>query len=169
MQPEKLIPMAYVRCATGIKGWLKIKADTEYVDSLLDYPRWFLGKNNQWAEYSPESGKVTPDGLQVKLHGVEDRNAAELLRGMTIAVPREDFPEAEEGEHYWVDLVGMTATNAKGDVLGVVTRLQASGAHDLLEVAGKTNTMLIPFVPRYILSVSYETNTITTDWEVDYS
>ncbi|MDO5685987.1 MAG: ribosome maturation factor RimM [Neisseria sp.] len=163
-----LIPMAYVRAAVGIKGWLKIKADTELADGLLDYPRWFLGQDGVWQEYAPHEGKVTPDGFQAKLVGIDDRTAAEALRGMTIAVPRADFAEPEEDEYYWVDLIGMSVVNPAGVRLGMVSGLNESGAHDLLVVEGEHGTLLIPFVERFIQDVNRDTQTITADWEADY-
>ncbi len=165
---DELVPMAYIRGAVGVKGWLKIKADTEFSDGLLDYPRWFIGKDQHWQEYAPETGKVTPDGLQAKLAGIDERTTAEALRGMTIAVPRSDFAEPETDEYYWVDLIGMTVENPAGVVLGTVKNLSESGAHDLLVLDGADGEILIPFVAQFISEVNRDTRTIIADWEADY-
>ena len=37
---DNWVAMGYVKGAFGIKGWVKVAADTEYADSLLDYPVW---------------------------------------------------------------------------------------------------------------------------------
>ena len=167
-KPQNLVPMGYVKQATGIKGWIKIKADTEFPDGLMDYPRWFLGKNGNWQEYSPESGKIAPDGFQAKLVGIDDRNAAEMLKGCTIAVLREDFADTETDEYYWTDLVGLTVKNPQGEILGTVSGLQESGAHDILVVQGTEKQILIPFVAQFILSVSLTEQMILADWQADY-
>lgn len=168
-QKEDFVPMGYVRGATGIKGWIKIKADTEFADGLMDYESWFLGKDGKWQEYTPESGKVAPDGFQAKLVGIDDRNAAELLRGMTVAVLRSSFAETDEGEYYWVDLIGMVVKNPSGMQLGIVENLMESGAHDILMVRSEDGQMmLIPFVEKYIISVSQQDKILIADWQTDY-
>ncbi|MBO4576185.1 MAG: ribosome maturation factor RimM, partial [Neisseriaceae bacterium] len=154
MDANNLVPMGYVKQATGIKGWIKIKADTEFADGLMDYQRWFLGRNGNWQEYTPESGKLAPDGFQAKLVGIDDRTSAETLKGMTIAVLREDFAATDDDEYYWTDLVGLTVKNPQGEILGVVSGLQESGAHDILVVKGAEKQILIPFVAQFILTVN---------------
>lgn len=168
MDANNLVPMGYVKQATGIKGWIKIKADTEFPDGLMDYPRWFLGKNGNWQEYSPEEGKIAPDGFQAKLAGIDDRTAAETLKGLTIAVLREDFAEPDDNEYYWTDLVGLTVENTNGEVLGTVSGLQESGAHDILVVKGVEKQILIPFVAQFILTVNLAEQYILADWQADY-
>ena len=168
MEANNLVPMGYVKQATGIKGWIKIKADTEFPDGLMDYPRWFLGRNRKWQEYSPESGKIAPDGFQAKLVGINDRTHAETLKGLTIAVLREDFADTDAGEYYWTDLVGLTVKNPQGEILGVVSGLQESGAHDILVVKGVEKQILIPFVAQFILTVNLAEQYILADWQADY-
>ena len=168
MDANNLVPMGYVKQATGIKGWIKIKADTEFADGLMDYQRWFLGRNGNWQEYTPESGKLAPDGFQAKLVGIDDRTSAETLKGMTIAVLREDFAATDDNEYYWTDLVGLTVKNPQGEILGVVSGLQESGAHDILVVKGAEKQILIPFVAQFILTVNLSEKLIIADWQADY-
>ena len=168
MDANNLVPMGYVRHATGIKGWIKIKADTEFADGLMDYQRWFLGRNGNWQEYTPESGKLATDGFQAKLVGIDDRTSAETLKGMTIAVLREDFAATDDDEYYWTDLVGLTVKNPQGEILGVVSGLQESGAHDILVGKGAEKQILIPFVAQFILTVNLSEKLIIADWQADY-
>ena len=168
MDANNLVPMGYVKQATGIKGWLKIKADTEFADGLMDYQRWFLGRNGNWQEYTPESGKLAPDGFQAKLVGIDNRTSAETLKGMTIAVLREDFAATDDDEYYWTDLIGLTVKNPQGEILGTVSGLQESGAHDILVVKGVEKQILIPFVAQFILTVNLPEKTIIADWQADY-
>ena len=36
--------MGYVSGAFGVRGWVRIQADTEYADGLFDYPTWWIGR-----------------------------------------------------------------------------------------------------------------------------
>ncbi|MDO4227034.1 ribosome maturation factor RimM [Neisseria sp.] len=165
---QQWVAMGYIKGVFGVKGWLKIAANTEYADSLLDYPEWRLSKNDQHRSVIPEAGKTANGELLVKLEGIDDRDEAFALRGYTIEIPREAFAPAEEGEYYWADLVGMTVTNTEGITLGTVKNLMETGAHDVLVLEGGYGQKLIPFVSQYILTVDTENKTITADWGLDY-
>lgn len=162
------VAMGYIKGVFGVKGWLKIAASTEYADSLMDYPEWLLSKNGEYRSVTVEAGKLVGGELQVKLEGINDRDAAFALCGHTIEIPRESFAPAEEGEYYWADLVGVTVTNTEGIALGTVANLMETGAHDVLVVEGGYGQKLIPFVSQYIQAVDTENKTITADWGLDY-
>ncbi|MBM2884946.1 ribosome maturation factor RimM [Chromobacterium amazonense] len=168
MRDEDLVVMGFVRGTFGIKGWVKIHADTEYADSLFDYPTWWLGKNGSWKPYAFENGAVQPKALAAKLEGVDERDAAEALRGMQIAVPRSELPEAGEGEYYWNDLIGLAVVNQQGEALGTVETLMETGANDVLVVKGEHGQRLIPFVDQYVLEVLLAEGRILVDWGLDY-
>lgn len=165
---QKWVAMGYIKGIFGIKGWVKVSANTEYSDSLLDYPEWQLVKDGQKRTVAVESGKLSGGELQVKFEGIDDRNVAHELRGYTIEVPREAFAPVEEGEYYWTDLVGMAVTNQEGISLGIVENLMETGVHDVLVVDGDYGKKLIPFVSNYIGSVNMEVRTILVDWGLDY-
>ncbi|WP_373741715.1 ribosome maturation factor RimM [Neisseria sp.] len=162
------VAMGYIKGVFGIKGWLKIAANTEYADSLLDYSEWQLAKNGSRLNVILEEGKLVSGELQVKFRGIDDRDAAFALRGYTIEIPRSEFAPAEEDEYYWADLVGMNVTNSDGLLLGTVKNLMETGAHDVLVIEGKYGQKLIPFVSQYILEVDTGNRTITADWGLDY-
>ena len=165
---QNWVAMGYIKGAFGIKGWIKVQSNTEYTDSLLDYPQWRLSRGKEHILAEVESGKMAGDELQVKLAHINDRDAAALLRGYTIEIARENFAETEEDEYYWADLVGMSVVNREQAVLGEVVKLMETGAHDVLVVRGEYGEKLIPFVSHYIDGVDAENRKITADWGVDY-
>lgn len=166
--PNCWVAMGYIKGVFGIKGWVKISADTEYIDSLLDYPEWRLSKGNEQRFVTVADSKIQGNELHVKLTGVDDRDAAFALRGYTIEVSREHFASTDEDEYYWVDLVGLTVINREGIELGAVRKLMQTGAHDILMVTGEYGEKLIPFVENYINEVNLSEKTISVDWGIDY-
>lgn len=162
------VPMGYIKGAFGVKGWVKISANTEYTDSLLDYPQWRLTRNGKSIMLAIENGKLNGDELQVKFEQINDRDAAHELRGYTIEINRADFAPAEEDEYYWADLVGMNVVNLQGESLGSVMNLMETGAHDILVIDGEHGQKLIPFVEQFINEVDNEKRIITADWGLDY-
>lgn len=160
--------MGHIKGAFGVRGWVKAAVDTEYTDGLLDYPVWRLRKDGDVRDLPVEAGQVAGDGLHIKFTGISDRDAAQLLRGYTVEISRSAFAPAAEDEYYWADLVGLSVSNRNGEILGTVVRLMETGAHDVLVVEGGYGQKLIPFVSRYIDSVSLADGRIVADWGIDY-
>lgn len=76
-----------------------------------------------------------------RLEGVDDRNAAEAMRGTRLFVPRARLPKLEEDEFLYSDLVGLRAETADGTVVGTVRGLADFGAGEVLDVGG----FMVPF------------------------
>jgi 16S rRNA processing protein RimM len=104
-------------------------------------------------EFAVKVVRVRPKGgVVARIAGVNDRNAAEALRGTDLYVRREKLPAAQEGEFYYADLVGLRADSESGETIGSVVAVQNFGAGDLLEVRldGQAATELIPFTDAYV-------------------
>ncbi|TIC82080.1 ribosome maturation factor RimM [Crenobacter intestini] len=168
MRSEDLVVMGYISGAFGVRGWVKIHADTEYADSLFDYPVWWLGKDGSWSAYTFEEGAVQPKALVAKLEGVSGRDAAHALRGCEIAVARAELPAAGEGEYYWTDLIGLEVFNPAGERLGKVKNLMQTGANDVLVLDDHGKERLLPFVEQVVLEVDLAGGRLTADWGLDY-
>lgn len=166
--PDDLVVMGYVSGAFGIHGWLNVVADTEYVDSLLDYDTWWLGRDGRWRVYEVADSAIHTKKLAVQLDGVTDRDAAFALRGCQVAVPRSAMPEPDDDEYYWSDLVGLRVVNVQGESLGVVDHLLATGANDVLVLQDGEVERLLPFVAAVVLKVDQSERLITVDWGLDY-
>ena len=152
----------------GLQGWLKVYSDTEPRIGIISYKQWWVKGNGEWQSYKLKKGKAHGKGVIVKLDGVDDRNAAELLLGRTIAVTLDQLPELSNDEYYWRDLIGMEVVTNVGVELGVVTSLFATGANDVVVVKGERER-LIPWVrDQVILSVSLNDRKIVVDWDPDY-
>ena len=103
---------------------------------------------------------------------MDDRTAAEALRGARVFVPRSSFPTASADEYYWVDLIGLAVINREGVALGLVKELLSTGPQTVLvmeyETEGKLLERMIPFVSAYIDTVDLPGRRITVDWQADY-
>lgn len=162
------VAMGYIKGVFGVKGWVKIHTDTEYTDSLLDFPQWRLSKDGQIQTVTIAESKINGDELLVRFEGIADRNAAALLRGYTIEIDRSSFADTEDDEYYWADLVGLTVINREQLNLGTISSLMDTGAHDVLVVDGDFGRKLIPFVAQYIDEVNIPQKKICVDWGSDY-
>ncbi len=177
--PADAIEVGRIADAWGIKGWFKVLPHSASPEALFSSKRWFLLPAEKGAktfsgtallrvrEAKDHSGTVVASA-----HDVDDRNAAEALRGARIFVPRSSFPTASTDEYYWVDLIGLEVVNREGVALGVVRELLSTGPQTVLVIEyfeeGKLLDRMIPFVSAYVDSVDLPGKRITVDWQADY-
>jgi 16S rRNA processing protein RimM len=141
---ERRIALAAVAGAQGIKGEVRLKLFSETAQSLAVHKIVTVGGVERRLISVWDAGKAAV----ARLEGVNDRSAAEALRGSLIEIDREALPPLEEGEYYHADLIGTPAEDAAGQPVGTVVAVENYGAGDLLEIAtedGKRS--LIPFLP----------------------
>ncbi len=168
--PNDLVEMGYIAAPFGIQGWVKIKTTTEYVDSLDDYSALYLrNQSGKIVAKTIEKSFVRDNIFHAKFADISNRDDALLLRGSVVCVSKDEFPETEEDEFYWVDLIGSKVVNQQGESLGVVKTLMETGANDILVVKDENKVeRMIPFVAQYVLDVNLEKQQITVDWGLDY-
>lgn len=71
--------------------------------------------------------------LLLKFKGIDDRNAADLLRGQTLFVPVDSVPALPEGSWYHFQLIGLSVK--EGDtVIGELTDVLSYTANDVYVV-----------------------------------
>lgn len=180
---DNMVVMGRIVAPYGVYGWVKVVPDTEYLDGLLDYKAWWIGKAPNWREATVEQAKIHNDVLLIKLAGISDRDLAFSLKGQQIAVPREALPETGEGEYYWSDLIGLSVTNTQGVAFGKITQVFETGANDVLvvreeqpvSVKGKDGKVreeyrerLIPFTSEAVPEVDIKAGTVLVDWDADF-
>jgi 16S rRNA processing protein RimM len=93
--------------------------------------------------------------LLVRFEEIPDRNAAEAARGLLLhaSIPADESPE-DPDEFYDHQLVGLTAYDLDGVVLGEVTGLVHGGAQDLLAIrTPDRRDTLVPFVKALVPEV----------------
>lgn len=172
--PDDLVLVGHVIGAYGIQGWIRIKVYSADADALLHARTWWLDKPGL-RDVDMLQARMQGDDVVAQLMGVVDRNAAEALKGASVQVRRSHFPPLANDEFYWVDLIGLTVENLRGEPLGVVGDLMDNGAHPILRVVAppvpgtdRQKECLIPFVDRFVKTVDRTANRITVDWELDY-
>lgn len=151
--------------AYGLKGWIRVQPFQDTA-ALLSSKHWqHVSTDGKVTPLEVEKAKIHGAGVVAKIQGIDTPEAASSLRG-AIALYREDFPETQEDEYYWVDLIGCSVVNKEGKAIGVVKGLIDNGAHDILAVKkpdGKE--VLIPFVEDYLESVNTQGKEIVVDWD----
>ena len=182
--PDDAVEVGRIAGAWGVKGWIKVQPFASDPQALFSSRRRFLKAADEPRPARPGAAalprllkiaesKEHGDGVVARVHEVDDRSAAEALRGARIFIGRSSFPTAGPDEYYWVDLIGLAVVNREEQALGTVVGLMDTGAHSVLRVmpeGGKSEAdeRLIPFVAQYVDDVSLETRRIRVDWGLDF-
>ena len=133
------IRVGVVAKAHGLKGEVVVRTMTDLVDERFAAGATVFLDDE---EHRIVAARRHKGDVLVVFDGLEDRNAAELLRGRTITV---DVGTARDASDvYFADeLVGMTVADDDGNVLGTVSDLidlPAVAGYDLLEVTSADGT-----------------------------
>jgi len=168
-----MIVMGRIVAPYGILGWLKIQPETAEVDGLLDYPQWWIGRqdglrNQPWQSFQVEAAKVHGNTLLVKLAGIADRSQALALKSRHVAIPRQALPKLDDDEFYHADLIGLQVANLQQVDFGRVVDVIETGANDVLVVKQDERERLIPFIDQVITEVSLVQKRITVDWDAEF-
>lgn len=177
--PPDAVEVGRIADAWGIQGWFKVFPYSASPEALFSSKQWYLlpaakGARNfvGTLKLRVKEAKDHSGGVVASAHAVEDRSAAEALRGARIFVARSSFPSTSMDEFYWVDLIGLEVVNREGVVLGQVSDLLSTAAQAVLVMQyrsdGKLMERMVPFVSVYIDAVDLVARRITVDWQTDY-
>ena len=143
-QADRRVLLGTIVAPHGVRGLVKVRSFTDDPSDIVSYGPLQDGQGHAVALSlrGPAKG-----GLLAAVAGVEDRDAAEALRGVELYVPREALPATDdEEEFYYADLVGLRVETADGAVLGRVKAVYDFGAGDVLEVVLEAGgNELLPF------------------------
>jgi len=190
-----LLLVGVVMKAHGLRGEVAV------LPHNADSPLWRAGTTFQCvgrelADRATDGLVATPDraltlracrpqttGGEIRMlctfEGVETREAADAIRELHLAIPRETLPPAGDDEFYHLELVGFTVKDLAGKVLGTVIGVFPQAAQDLIEVSpppepdapskkglaarGSVETWFFPFVDAFVRDVDRAAKTITLD------
>jgi 16S rRNA processing protein RimM len=131
-----LLEVGRVGKAHGLRGDVHVVAVTNVAERFAPGSELVVGDRSLVVQSSRPAGS----GFVVRFDGVDDRNAAEALRGVTV---RAEAREGDDDELFAHDLIGAEVRDRAGTRIGAVESVQANPAHDLLVLDGGT---LIPAV-----------------------
>lgn len=199
--PDDAVEVGRVLGAWGLKGGIRVMPFAKDPQALFSSRRWFIRPpegpqvvlSTRPGAYPPvlrvTSSKAQGDSVVVTAQELPDRNAAEAMKGARIFIARSSFPTADDGEFYWIDLIGLDVINREGEALGTVVGLIDTGPHSVLrlrrpdgvaqtaadsgatvatEAAAEGSERLIPFVGAFVDGVDLAARRITVDWGLDY-
>ena len=139
----------------GVAGELKAEVWLDSPAFMQSFKRFFIGEK----EYTVRSSRVQKGFLYLKLEGVENLNAAMMLKGSIVKIAREDA-RLPEGAYFLCDIIGAKVIDEEGREIGILTDIEENPAAPIYIVNGEREH-LIPAVPAFIRSTDPENGVIT--------
>jgi len=141
----------------GLKGWVRVESFAESLESLVARGCFLVEPvGGVPRTYTVEGTRLQNVQVLIKFREIDTVENARRLLGGALLVDRSDLPEPEEGEYYWLDLMGLDVRDSTGEWLGSVDQVVRTAAQDLLSVRGDHGVLLIPVVPEWVEEVDLE-------------
>ncbi len=156
--PSTAVPVGRIVAAHGIRGELR-------VEPLTDFPDRFRTGAQLWLDGTPrrvQSSRWQGRLVVLKLQSVDDRNAAEALRGHELLVPSLHALN-EPDVFYQHDIVGLRVVTLDGEELGRVEDIISTGSNDVYVVRGERGELLLPAIDDVVKQIDVDGGVVTVE------
>jgi 16S rRNA processing protein RimM len=147
----------------GVHGEVRLKSFCVPPEAIADYSPLYTEDGSRSFDIVLE--RSIKNGFAVHLSGVNNKEDADALKGVTLFADRDQLPSLPDDEFYYTDLVGLDVYDTGGTKLGVVRVVVDHGAGDLLEVYAPTmkTPALLPFTKAAVPTVDLAAKRIIAD------
>ena len=147
--------------AFGVQGEVRLKSFCAQPADIAEYGA--LTTEDGTRSFQIRLTRPVTGGLGARLTGIATREEAEALKGTTLWAPRAALPQLPDDEFYHADLIGLQVFDTGGAPLGRVRAIYDHGAGDILEIAGPSGLVLLPFTRAVVPTVDLASGRIVAD------
>lgn len=162
---KDLVPIGMVIKPHGVKGKMKVEYFGEDLNRFLLYREVFIKDNlGRPQGYEILEAIPQPPRLILRLKGIERTEEVQPLIGKEILIRKEALLPLEEGEYYWLDILGMVVETEKGKKIGSVKEIFPTGANDVYVVEGKRREIFLPATEGVIQDIDPQRGVMKVIW-----
>lgn len=143
------VAVGRVLAPRGLRGEIKVHPLTDSPEHLSPGRTLFLAGEGR----TVQAARWQKGFALLKLSGIDDREAAEALRGLYLELPESELAPLAEGQYYRYQLVGLRVESTEGETLGRVASVFSTPANDVLVVQGEKGEVLVPAVDEIVKEV----------------
>ncbi|MBL9062431.1 ribosome maturation factor RimM [Tabrizicola sp.] len=148
-----LICIGAIAGAFGVSGEVRLKSFCSEPTDIGTYGPLSTEDGSRMFQITltrPVSG-----GLGARIQGVNSKEQADALRGTSLYVSRDRLPSLPDDEFYHADLIGLSAYDTGGALIGKVSAIYNHGAGDIVEIATNRHksALLLPFTTAIVPNV----------------
>lgn len=146
----------------GVHGEARVKSFTADPAALADYGPLFTEDGSR--AFDVHIIAQIKNGFSARLSGVETKEDADALKGVSLFAPRDRLPNLPDDEFYHADLIGLAVFDTGGTQIGTVKAVMDHGAGDLLEIdATQGASFFLPFTQAVVPTVDLDSGRIIAD------
>lgn len=153
MTGPDLICIGAIAGAFGVGGEVRLKSFCSEPTDIAAYGP--LSTEDGSRSFHITLTRPVAGGLGARIEGVKTKEQADALRGTSLFVPRERLPSLPDDEFYHADLIGLSAYDTGGELIGKVTAIHNHGAGDIVEISPTRHksALLLPFTAAIVPNV----------------
>ena len=146
--------------AHGVRGLVKLRSFTAEPEAIFKYAP--LTDKDGEREFKIANKSASKDLFIVEVEGIDNKEAADQLRGDRLYIPRTTLPKTGKNEYYEADLMGLKAVDEKGEDYGTVLGVFDYGAGIFLEIGtSKKDSFMLPFKDAFVPKVDLDAGIMT--------
>ena len=153
--PPERLAIGRIASPHGIRGEIRMYIFSHFPERIPELPYIYIGNEDQPRKLTRARLK---DNLAImRVEGITSREMADELRGEVVRIDLEQAAPLEEGEYYHFELIGLTAVDESGAVIGQVTDIIETGANDVYVVTDdEGKETLIPALEDVVPEIDIE-------------
>ena len=165
MQNQKYFECGRIQNTHGCHGQVCVESYCDTPSVLAALPCVYRRVGEAYLPMRVLSTGRKKENVIMRLEGVDDMDAAELLKNETLYAAREDIPLGE-GAYFLADLVGLPVRDAAdGREYGRIEEIRFVGGQELFSVRTPKDVRLLPNVPAFIARVDVASGVYVTPIE----
>jgi len=151
----------------GVKGEIVMEVMTDFPEKILPGNIVYIGSKQQ--PYEISGVRPAADKILVSFKGFNDCDQVSILRNQIVSIKTEDANQLPEGEFYHHEIIGMTAVDEDGKLIGTISEILVTGANDVY-IINKENgeELLLPAIRDAVRSIDRTTRRMVVrlpEWE----
>ena len=161
--PEPYLMIGEIVKPQGVSGEVKVKPYTDDLERFHELPALYMQDKDGFHPVEARCTRVHEGMVYLRVEGIHSANDAEQLRGQGLYVARGDAAPLSADENYIADLIGCTAYDEKGNVLGVLADILTHCPTHVYIFKTETGSLLLPALKRVITDVDVARKRMTID------
>lgn len=138
----------------GIKGEVKVKILTDFPDERFKVgSELFLQSGTNTLTVKIETLRYHQNHALLKFVDFPDLTSVERFHGCYLSVDSSHIEALDDQDVYRFQLIGMEAVTVDSTPLGTISEVMETGANDVLRIVGPEKTILVPYVPVFVINV----------------
>lgn len=148
----------------GLRGDLKIRLLPTGNLALPDARTVYI-KDAEGLPIRYSAVRTTPHKnlLLLRLSGLDDLAGVEKFVGSAVFMDTKDLPPRDDDLYYWPELEGAIVVDRKLGEIGRVVGMFSTPAHDILEVDGHFDEVLVPAIKPFLVKLEPDHGVLHVD------